>query len=125
MNAESMARALGGASKSTNGWWQCKCPAHEDDRASLGLHDADDGRVAWKCMASCDNKAVADALRAKGLLLEPARKAKAGKPKPKGKIVEVYDYVDEAGAILFQVVRYEPKAFSQRRPDPDRPGGWI
>ena len=38
-----------------------------------------------------------------------------------GRIVETYDYVDESGKVLFQVVRYEPKTFRQRRPDgPDR-----
>ena len=34
-----------------------------------------------------------------------------------GPIVETYDYVDESGKLLFQVVRYEPKTFRQRRPD--------
>ena len=28
-----------------------------------------------------------------------------------------YDYVDESGALLFQVVRFFPKDFRQRRPD--------
>jgi putative DNA primase/helicase len=32
-------------------------------------------------------------------------------------IVARYDYVDEAGTLLFQVVRFEPKGFSQRRPN--------
>lgn len=31
--------------------------------------------------------------------------------------VASYPYVDEAGALLFEVVRYEPKEFRQRRPD--------
>jgi len=34
-----------------------------------------------------------------------------------GKIVAVYDYVDERGELLYQVVRMEPKSFRQRRPD--------
>jgi hypothetical protein len=38
-------------------------------------------------------------------------------------IVDTYDYVDELGTTAFQVVRYEPKDFRQRRPDGD--GGWI
>jgi hypothetical protein len=38
-------------------------------------------------------------------------------------IVETYDYTDEAGKLLFQCVRYLPKAFGQRRPDGK--GGWI
>jgi RecA-family ATPase/5S rRNA maturation endonuclease (ribonuclease M5) len=38
-------------------------------------------------------------------------------------IVQVYDYKDETGAVLFQTVRYDPKDFRQRRPDGK--GGWI
>ncbi|MNS65977.1 hypothetical protein D3C72_991700 [compost metagenome] len=34
-----------------------------------------------------------------------------------------YDYTDEDGNVLFQVVRYEPKDFRQRRPDGK--GGWV
>ena len=39
------------------------------------------------------------------------------------RIVETYDYCDENGTLLFQVVRFEPKDFRQRRPDGR--GGWI
>lgn len=39
------------------------------------------------------------------------------------KIVATYDYVDEAGELLYQAVRYEPKEFKQRQPGPD--GGWV
>lgn len=35
----------------------------------------------------------------------------------------VYDYIDEHGECVYQVVRYEPKTFRQRRPDGQ--GGWI
>jgi putative DNA primase/helicase len=38
-------------------------------------------------------------------------------------IVATYDYRDESGELLYQVVRYEPKDFRQRRPDGK--GGWI
>lgn len=38
-------------------------------------------------------------------------------------IVATYDYCDERGTLLFQVVRYYPKTFKQRRPDGR--GGWI
>ena len=122
-----MACALGGASKGSNGWWQAKCPAHQDGKASLGLHDTDDGGVAWKCMAGCSSKDVGAELRARGLLPEreerPKRERKA---KPKlGPIVATYDYVDAAGALILQVTRHEPKDFRQRRPDPDKPGEWI
>ncbi len=39
------------------------------------------------------------------------------------KLVKTYDYTDQEGKLLFQVCRYEPKNFSQRRPDGN--GGWI
>lgn len=34
-----------------------------------------------------------------------------------------YDYTDESGNVLYQVVRFEPKDFRQRRPDGK--GGWV
>jgi hypothetical protein len=39
------------------------------------------------------------------------------------KIAKAFDYLDEFGVLLYQSVRYEPKDFSQRRPDGN--GGWI
>ena len=54
-----------------------------------------------------------------------ARPAKPGGISPKeplGEVVAWYDYVDEGGDLLFQVVRYQPKTFRQRRRD-DR-GNW-
>src|SRR5262245_11352351 len=38
------------------------------------------------------------------------------------RIVATYDYTDEASCLLYQVVRYQPKAFRQRRRDGK--GGW-
>src|SRR5215217_7992283 len=50
--------------------------------------------------------------------LQP-RRANGHTAKPKlGRQVAAYDYVSEHGKLLFQVVRYEPKDFRQRRPDP-------
>lgn len=124
LGADGIAKALGGCVRGTDGWWNAKCPAHADGKASLALKDTDDGSVAYKCMAECDSKAVGDALRARGLLL-PEHKADEAKAKARRRIGRTYDYADEAGELLFQVVRYEPKDFRQRRPDPDAPGGWI
>lgn len=41
----------------------------------------------------------------------------------KPRIVATYDYTDAAGELLFQVCRYEPKDFRQRRPDGKN--GWV
>jgi RecA-family ATPase len=48
---------------------------------------------------------------------------KTAPPKQNGKIVATYDYTDNKGDLLYQVLRYEPKTFRQRRPDGK--GGWI
>ena len=39
------------------------------------------------------------------------------------RIAATYDYTDETGSLLFQVVRFSPKTFRQRRPD--GAGDWI
>ena len=41
------------------------------------------------------------------------------------RIVATYDYTDAAGRLLYQTVRFSPKGFAQRRPDPGKPGGWL
>jgi hypothetical protein len=48
-------------------------------------------------------------------------KAQAAGKKP-ARVVARYDYVDESGALLYQVQRHEPKSFSQRKPNGN--GGW-
>jgi putative DNA primase/helicase len=40
------------------------------------------------------------------------------------RIVDTYDYLNEHHQLLFQAVRYEPKGFSQRRPDGRRDWTW-
>jgi hypothetical protein len=42
---------------------------------------------------------------------------------PVPEIVATYDYTDVGGALLYQVCRFQPKDFRQRRPDGN--GGWI
>lgn len=43
----------------------------------------------------------------------------------RARIVATYDYTDADGNLLFQVCRFDPKAFRQRRPDPEKPGAWV
>jgi hypothetical protein len=59
---------------------------------------------------------VLDALKSRGLWPEPPPSA------PRRRIVAEYNYTDEAGRLLYQVVRTEPKGFFQRRPNGN---GWI
>ena len=71
-------------------------------------------------------------LRSQGLLHElqssgPERSLNANASWQRSRTTEtaIYQYVDEAGTLLFEVVRFEPKQFRQRRPCPDEPGIWI
>jgi RecA-family ATPase len=52
-----------------------------------------------------------------------AAAVRQGRGNSKGKITAAYDYTDSGGVLLYQVLRYEPKDFRQRRPNGN--GGWI
>lgn len=104
--------------KTGNGWKAC-CPAHLDNSPSLAVGEGKDGRVLINCFAKCTTEAVCGALGLKLADLMPKNKSKRdGK-----RIVATYPYHDEAGKLLFEVVRFEPKDFRQRRPDGK--GGWL
>jgi hypothetical protein len=99
--------------------WGARCPAHDDRHASLAIGEGKDGRALLFCHGGCD---LADVLRALGLT---ARDLFIGPP---ARIDErtFYDYRDEGGELLFQVVRTPTpsgKTFHQRRPDGR--DGWI
>ena len=111
--------------------WQARCPAHDDTSPSLSVTAGDDGRVLLHCFGGCTFEAVAAALGLTAADLapemptrEPSRNGR-GRKNGRRRIVATYDYRDAAGGLLFQVVRFEPKDFRQRRPDPSKPGGWI
>lgn len=53
----------------------------------------------------------------------PEREAPVA-PAP-ARIIATYDYLDETGTLAYQVVRFEPKTFKQRRPDPPSRDGWT
>ncbi len=42
--------------------WSCRCPAHDDRRASLSIGEGDDGRVLVRCHAGCSVDAVCKAV---------------------------------------------------------------
>jgi hypothetical protein len=69
--------------------------------------------VGWPRLAELIGNGNGDVLQRVRQLL-----ALEGDPK----VVAVYDYLDEAGVLRYQVVRYAPKTFKQRRPDGN--GGW-
>lgn len=105
--------------------WSAHCPAHDDQCPSLSVSEGDDGRALVCCHAGCNADAVCAAVGLRVSDLMPGSTLPArNKPSGNGnrRIVATYDYCDEAGEMLFQVVRYDPKDFRQRRPKPG--GGW-
>lgn len=111
---------LQGVKKGGAGEFSARCPAHDDKKASLSLTQQGD-KILVTCHAGCSADKVCGAL---GLKLEdlfikldaPAPKPNGRKPEagPPAKIVATYDYTDEEGKPLFQVVRLDPKSFRQR-----------
>jgi putative DNA primase/helicase len=68
-----------------------------------------DGKVLLHCHAGCSQHDVIDALKARGLW----QQEQIENPR----IIATYDYTDEQGHLLYQVVRYQPKDFKQRQRD--------
>lgn len=98
------------------------CPGHEDRVNSLSVRVVDD-KVSVHCFAGCDIQNILAPLDLKLRDLYPPRTNGNGKPKKQFECA--YDYVDGSGNFVFQVVRYKPKSFRQRRPNPNNPGAWI
>jgi 5S rRNA maturation endonuclease (ribonuclease M5) len=97
--------------------WQARCPSHEDTNPSLSISEGDEGRVLLKCHAGCLTETIVAAL---GLKL---RDLFGDHSAPSREIVATYPYTDEQGEVLYEVVRFAPKDFRQRRPDGT--GGWL
>jgi putative DNA primase/helicase len=119
MDASKIVAALGGRWHGSYG--MAPCPAHDDHEPSLSISQTSEGRILWHCHAGCGQRAVEEALRARGLLKDDAPTLKTRKSNRRSD--KTYDYRDANGELLYQVVRCHPKSFSQRRPDGK--GGWI
>src|ERR1035437_6653721 len=92
------------------------CPGHDDHTPSLSIREVD-GKILLHCHAGCSQRDAVEALKARGLWEAAPATTWARR------IVAAYYYTDAAGELLFQVLRFEPKDFRQRRPDGR--GGWI
>lgn len=119
---------LDGARRSGAGY-DARCPAHDDGRASLSVGPGKEHPVVFNCHAGCDRDAILAGLGLTWADLckprdEDEQRQKTGEWTPRGPAVAIYDYVDETGALLFQVCRTADKNFSQRMPDRTRKSGW-
>lgn len=107
------------------------CPFHDNSDTPALSVNVDKG--VWRChstcatgggiieferkFSSCDSDATAVARIAEILGLPQIGLGNAPEA--------VYPYTDAFGKLLFQVVRYPGKRFTQRKPDPNSKGGWI
>ena len=101
--------------KARGAGWLALCPAHSDRNPSLSVRE-ENGKVLIHCHAGCAPEAVMGVL---GLQVSDLFQGDRGQ----NQILATYSYTNESNQLLFQVVRYMPKAFRQRRPN--RSGGWI
>jgi AAA domain len=84
------------------------CPAHDDRQPSARWNP---GKSTWFCDVCHQGGGWRDLAQRLG---EPA-------PAPAREIAAVYPYRDAAGRLLYEVLRFVPKAFACRRPDA---AGW-
>jgi hypothetical protein len=116
-----IARIMGGEARGNQA--SVQGPGHSPKDRSLSVKtdaSAPDGFLVHS-FAGDDPLACRDYVRDKlGL---PAWNEGAPVSSHKRSINWTYDYQDAAGELIFQVVRYEPKTFRQRRPDGN--GGWL
>src|SRR5262252_5342725 len=110
MTIQALLSRLERVRRSANGW-TARCPAHDDATPSLAVTVGEDGRILIKCFAGCEVGEIVGALGIDVVDLF------AG-PAPAGLEPDAtYEYRDERGALLFEVVRGPGKRFRQRRPD--------
>ena len=101
----------------SGGRFMARCPGHADGAGpgeqSLSV-SLDGQKILIKCFADCE---TAEIVKAMNLELKDLFLVKEDAPRRSEKhIGKTYDYTDAQGHLEFQVVRYVPKSFKQRRP---------
>lgn len=112
--------------RKSGGQFMARCPAHEDHKASLSITSGTDHPVVLTCHAGCERDLILEAV---GLTWETLCAPRDERPirgewTPQGEAVAVYDYTDENGDLLYQVLRTADKDFTQRVPDHSRKSGY-
>ena len=85
-------------------------------------HEANEGGGLTDLVRSYEPsglRSIADVLQEKFGITKKQQEAS----KPGRFLSRIYDYINEDGETAYQVLRYEPKTFRQRRPDGN--GGWL
>jgi hypothetical protein len=147
--AAGIARGLGARRAGPNKW-KARCPSHKDQNPSLAISEGEGGRPLVHCHAGCEQSAVIEALRAKGLWgndcerITTMRGATAEKldtptillpvpnsapPPPTahpalGKPTSVWRYLDSDANLSFQVWRFDTEEGKEFRPLSYWTDGW-
>ena len=128
MQLQDFLQGLKGVKHKGGGQYQAQCPAHNDNDPSLSVREKD-GKILLYCHVGCTADSILGVmgLEMKDLFAEerPMPDYQENNDKPKSEIVAVYDYKDLDGNIVHTTIRYNPKKFLQRRPDPASPGKYI
>jgi hypothetical protein len=132
MKIESFLALLKNVKPSGTDKWMACCPAHNDGQRpgdqSLSISVKGE-KILLKCFADC---ATPDIVKTLNLTMsdlflgEKKTKNTAAAARSRGarrEIEKVYQYKNAGNVLVFEVVRYKPKHFSQRRPDGQ--GGYI
>lgn len=97
MNESQIAQSLGNAKKTPQGW-VCRCPCHDDNKASLTIKTKADGEIVVNCLAGCDWKIIREKLRELNLL----PKFKSNAPVKSNRDIKIYLYLTESGEPVFR-----------------------
>ena len=98
--------------RKVGGGFMARCPCHKDLKQSLSVTEGKDGKALIYCHAGCEYSNIIKAM-------DLRRDRNNDTPV----ITAIYDYTDAEGKSLYQVVRFHPKNFKQRRYDEER--GWV
>lgn len=116
--------------KNQGGYFVAKCPAHEDHEPSLSIQPGKTQPIVLQCHAGCQTEDILAALNLTwdDISLPKEDRKDDGEWTAVGPASHVYDYRDEHGKLLFQVLRVpQPggsKTFRQRVPDTAAKNGW-
>jgi len=121
-----------------------KCPAHDDNDASLHVSPGSSQPVVMMCHATCKTEEILAAANLDfQVMMKPKDEHNYGRVNggqemwtpvkdDAGRSIQpshIYRYTDEQGTVLYEVLRImKPngkKTFVQRQPDPDKPGKYM
>lgn len=111
MTAESLANSL--EARRVGSYYMARCPGHDDHNPSMSIREVG-GKILVHCHAGCSQRDVVEALKHRGVWESSGQRELSFQER----IECTYDYRDEHGEPLYQVVRlHSPKDFRQRYSD--------